>query len=192
VEGQQDPAVAHHACWALSFLLATVAKLESVQLADENLLVDERRPAAIFAAAFVPAVRSALDRVQCFTPALPAAPASLFVSNARPIAAFAAAEVPSATHSALPIPQVCRHIIAAGAHAADCASPAPPLLPHDLVLGPGGRPLPARFLDAPKGAPVNALGALFWVMRRSCLVFVGCGWWRDGRLMGGRPDGRPA
>ncbi len=37
------------------------------------------------------------------------------------------------------------------------------LLPDDLVLGPGGRPLPSRFLDAPPGAPVYTFGNLLYV-----------------------------
>ncbi len=40
---------------------------------------------------------------------------------------------------------------------------APLLLPDDLVLGPGGRRLPSRFLDVPPMAPVCTFGNLFLV-----------------------------
>ncbi len=40
---------------------------------------------------------------------------------------------------------------------------APLLLPDNLVLGPGGRPLPSRFLDVPPGGPVWTFANLFYV-----------------------------
>jgi hypothetical protein len=67
------------------------------------------------------------------------------------------------TASAHPHPQVCSHVLADGAPAADRVALAPLLLPDDLVLGPGGRPLPGRFLGAPQGAPVHTFGSLFQV-----------------------------